>query len=46
MYSTSVVSWPLSPVMDVPKQAVASEMDASPTMGLSPSSPLVSPQMP
>ena len=46
MYSTSLPSWPLLPFMLSPKHAVASEMDASPTMGSGPSAPFSSPQTP
>lgn len=46
MYRTSVLEYPLLPFMEVPKQSVAREIEASPTMALGPSSPLVSPQTP
>lgn len=46
-YRISVSAWPLFPVMESPKQRVAVEIAASPTMALAPlSSPFSSPQSP
>lgn len=46
MYRTSVSAWPLLPFIESPKQRVAVEMAASPTMAWALSLPFSSPQMP